>query len=172
MKDSIKISRKTKSAAYRFIKSLMKDGVEGEYIHNLVAAISDNVNSEVGGEILADLIRNAKDENAEVERTSYWFGPIGSSWYAAITDRWADICEDNEIRGSIRIGGLKAWKDWNKQGNKNYTDKELKERVNRVSPQIIRFNWTSDAIVTNEIRNRLTRIHDQIKKFIDKEDKK
>ncbi len=169
MKDDIKISRKTKSSAYRFIKSLMNDGAEGDDIHNLVSAISDNVSAEIGGEILSDLIRNAKDENAEEHEDDHWFGPVSHSYYAAIADAWANMCEDAEIRGHIRIGGIDAWKSWNKQGGQGYDDDKLKERASTITPQIICFNWTADAIVSNEIHKKLNGIHDQIKAALEKE---
>ena len=169
---TIKISRKTKSSAYRFIKSLMNDGVEGEDIHNLVSAISENVSAEIGGEILMDMMKNVNDENADERDETHWFGPVSHSYYAAIADGWADMCEDAEVRGHLRIGGLAAWKAWEKQSNKGLTEEELEKRADLITPQIICFSWTSDAIVSNEIHNRLNGMHDQIKKAMEDKEKK
>ena len=116
-------------------------------------------------------MKNVKDENAEEHEEDHWFGPISHSYYAAIADAWADLCEENEIRGHIRIGGLDAWKAWNKQANNEYTSDQLKERAEKISPQIICFNWTADAIVTNAVWKRLTGIHNEIKKAIEDKDK-
>ena len=167
----MKISRKTKSSAYRFIKSLMKDGAEGEDIHNLVSAISDNVSAEIGGEILSDLIRNSKDENADTVEGNYWFGPIDSSFYGAVADAWADHVEDTEIRGTLRIGGIKAWKKWNVQGGYGFSDEELETRQDKIQPQMIVFHWHSDAIVRNETNQFLSDLHDNLTKAIEEKNK-
>ena len=150
----------------------MNDGVEGEDIHNLVSAISENVSAEIGGEILMDMMKNVNDENADERDGTHWFGPVSHSYYAAIADGWADMCEDAEIRGNMRIGGLNAWKDWEKQSNTGLTEEELEKRADLITPQIVCFSWTADAIVSNEIHKRLNGIHNQIKKALEDKEKK
>jgi len=170
MKDSIEISRKTKSTAYRFIKSLMNDGVEGDAIHNLVTAISDNVNPEVGGTILTDLIRNSKDENGDLKYEQHWFGPIGVEYYHWILKSWADFCKDIELRGTIKLGDLDDWKKWNLQNGNKFSKEEVEKKSKKGSPQLCIFEWYADSVTTVDARKHLNDLYDRVYKRVQKED--
>lgn len=173
MKETIKISRKTKSKAYQFIKSLMNDGVEGADIHNLVGAISDNVNKQVGGEILVDLIKNSKDEDGDIKHEYFWFGPINAQYFHWITESWSDYCKDTDLRGIFHFGYKDDWEDWRVtgKGKEKCTKKELENKMESVHHQICCFEWWADSVTTVDVINHLNELYKDIEKRIKKKEK-
>lgn len=158
----LKASRKTKSKAYEFIKSLMKDGADGNDIHNLVTAISENISSDIAGTILLDLLRNPEDVNADISGHTHWFGPITVSWYAAIIKEWAEYCRDTELRGTFRFGDLNDWEQWNKRQNKHTAD-EIKKFSQQHSESIMIFEWWADDVTTIEVNKFVNELYDRVK---------
>ena len=159
-------SRATKSRAYQFIKSLLKDGADGTDIHNLVTAINENISEDIGGNILMDLLKNPKDKNAEITHNMHWFGPFSVKYFHHITSRWAEYCDDTELRGTFRFGKMKEWKEWKSAGNIDITNENLKELSESSRNQICVFEWWSDAATSTDVRVFLVEIYDEVEEEV------
>lgn len=164
--DELVISRKTKSKAYGFVKSLMKDGATGEDVHKLVDAISQNISPEIGGQILMDLLVNPADENADVKFHSYWMGPFDSSWYHCVTEHWADFCEDNEIRGAFRFGREEDWTQWNKARKDSLPKKDLDELAMKCNNQLCVMEWWADDLTSKRVDGFLSHLYTSLQESI------
>jgi len=155
----MKISRKTKSTAYKFIKSLMKDGASGEDVHKLVSAISDNISEKIGGQILMDLLTNPSDKNADLKHHTHWFGPFTTSWYNCITTAWAAYCDDTDLRGTFRFGDIDIWKEWRRNGNSKMTNEELKIAAAKCNDCICVFGWWADDATSQDVKKFLSELY-------------
>jgi hypothetical protein len=155
----LKASRETKSKAYKFIKSLLNDGADGTDVHNLVSAINDNINEEIGGNILMDLLINPADENADEKDHNYWFGPFGITYFCWITNDWSDFCKQIELKGTFRFGGMKEWEKFNKAGKHNMSAADLKRANNKSDRQLCVFEWTADAVTSKVVTTFLANLY-------------
>ena len=159
----LQISNSTKSKAYKFVKSLINDGADGADIHNMVAAISDNVSPAIGGTILMDLISNVDDENADVKHATYWFGPVRMAYFNWITEDWAEYCAETELRGTFHYGRDAEWEEWNQQNANLHSEKELKEFEQSATNQLCVFDFWADAVTNAEAEKYLRNLHATIK---------
>jgi hypothetical protein len=166
---ALKLTKETKSKAYQFMKALLKDGADGEQINQLVNDIGEHLDKDIAGEILLDLLRNPNDVHADVKFRTTWFGPFPATWFHTCAENWADFCNEHEIRGYMRFGGIDDWKSWRESLGENVSDTDLQRLANKSDPQLMVFEWWADDLITREARDKINRMYNQIK---DKEDKR
>lgn len=147
MKDSenkFKISGKTKSRAYQFIKSLMSDDIDPTKIHNLMDAIREHVDKDVAGNILFDLLKNSKDHDGDKHFYSTWFGPVEFVYNNHVFKILTNYLEEEDMRGWARFGDDHDWDEWNKTTNKPLSRPELESVKNNGYNQLIYFKYYAD----------------------------
>ena len=167
----MKVSRETRSKAYAFVKSMLNDGADGEDVHNLVKAISEHVNADVAGTILMDLIANRDEEIVQEKDHNMWFGPVNVRYYHVIIREWNEYCKENDINGRFQFGELDIWKEWNHQGKHGLSSVEVKDLSKKSHDSIMVFDWKSDQIVANEVREFISDLHDRLKETVKEESK-
>ncbi len=166
----MELSNNTRAKAYLFVKSLLSDGADGQDVHKLVGAISENINEEVGGSILMDLLKNPEEASDEKKKHTHWMGPFHFTWFNVITEAWADYCEDHEIRGTFRFGGDDEWDQWRKQrisaGERVPDGEEWRRKKNNARDQIIVYEYWADPIEANDIMDWCDRFYEGLMREI------
>ena len=158
MDKKLLISRQTKSRAYQFIKSLMND-VGGDKIHNLIDAIRENVNEDVAGEILFDLLKNPDDPHANIVKKTSWIGPIHYTALSSILNGWAYFLDQEEIRGYAHLEN-EGWDLWNESlsSAEKLNKKELDNRKNKAAYYIVTFVFWVDAAAKQRADTKINRL--------------
>lgn len=161
----MKTSKETQSLGYRFVKSMMEDGASGNDINKFVTSLSADVNEELGGSLLMNLLRNAKDVDATETRLEHWFGPFDYSFFHWAARDWAKYLNDNGLRGTFQFGNDKVWKQWAKQSSKQMTDKEWKKATTSARNQILLFHVWGDAVQHADARAFLDKLYDSMSNY-------
>lgn len=169
MKDKVEASRGTKSKAYKFVKSMLKDGYDGNDVNALVNAINEHIDNDLGGQVMMDLLVNPQDVNADKKERMQWFGPFGTTWYHVITLKWAEYCKDHELQATFRFGDEPVWKEWRKEQS-NVSDSEFERLIKSCDNQILVFEWVADDLESRKAMTFLDNLYQAVKES--KEDKK
>lgn len=171
MKDSenkFKISRKTRSRAYQFIKSLMNDDIAPDKIHNLMDAIREHVDKDVAGDILFDLLKNPKDPQGDINHYTTWFGPVDIKYHNHVFEILTEYLETEDMRGWARFGNEVDWDEWNSTVKNSLNELALIRAKNNCQKQLIYFEYWGDCIQNQKtkkfVANLFKKVQDKQKK--------
>lgn len=159
---TLKISKETRSKAYGFVKSLLKDGADGEQINALVNDMGEHIDKDIAGQILLDLLMNPEDVHVEARKRSTWFGPVKQTWFSAVAKSWYQFCEDEGIVGEFHFGNDKQYDEWRKQLGGSISDREFETLKDSAVNCVLSFHYTCDNLQAQEVANWLEHVHKQI----------